>query len=815
MMIGLLGERHAGSVVCVHGDKLAAVAELLEILLVPTRHRGAGAAGRWDGAVFVPWRASVGRVEDWGMGEQPSSVRRAGLAIRLGAVVCLLIGALVVAERGRDQGVVVAAPSDTSVFTPMKPQRLVDTRIGLGTPQRRLRARTSVNIQVTRRLGIPSNATAVVANVIAVDADRPGYLQLLPTGQAAFGSSSTLNVDTPGQTIPNAAFAPLGNKGKLTVYAIFTADVVIDIFGYFTPATSSKAGRLVPLTPTRILDTRISLGWTPPTPLGNLAVRFGESVVAETTVTLKVAGRGGVPKSGVSAVVMNVTAVDPAGPGYVQVAPTPVVRRATSNLNTAAGRTIANLVVVPLGTAGSIDLFVTTQADLVADVVGYFTDNTAPASSKGLFVPITPNRQLDTRLPAPRKPRPEGTVTTIDINDISTTAIAIAGNLTATEATQPGYLQLAAPPISVRTSSNLNISYAGQTIANAVVSPVAADKVQLYNRYPTHELLDVTGWFTSVAAQLPPTTTTTTKPTPTTTAPSTTTTTTVPSPPVARLAYAWQNQIYTINPDGTGQLELTSGDKNYWPRWSPDGNRIAYVHEVAGAHSLWVMNANGSNKQQITDEINSFGAAWSPDGGWLAFGGASGAFPDGELKRVRSTAPFGNPQAFLSWEENPGDLRDETLFPGGTPAWSPSSNEIYFYGGDLTGIYDEAILAYDVATQRLWMLTAIGGGGSYGSVAEPAISPDGTRLGYTLTRSPPSVPEELGPLISLRSYPSMTSIAFTTFAEDAQLAFSRTDTRVALMNDSTGTAQVIVADADGTNRQYVTNGYQPDWQPQP
>ena len=690
-------------------------------------------------------------------------------------------------------------------------------------------------------------------------------------------------------------FAPLGNKGKLTVYAIFTADVVIDIFGYFTPATSSKAGRLVPLTPTRILDTRISLGWKPPKPPpttttttttlppaatttvpavpgnpgdskncsdfgsyaeakawfdlyypyygdvarldadddlipceslpgapANLTARFSESVAAETTITLKVAGRGGVPKSGVSAVVMNVTAVDPAGPGYVQVAPTPVVRRATSNLNTAAGRTIANLVVVPLGTAGSIDLFVTTQADLVADVVGYFTDSTASKSGKGLFVPITPNRQLDTRLPAPRNPRPEGTVTTININDISTTAIAIAGNLTATEATQPGYLQLAAPPIAVRTASNLNISYPGQTIANAVVSPVAAGKVQLYNRYPTHELLDVTGWFTSVAPLPPPTTTspapttTTSVPAPTTTSPpptpttTTTTTTTVPSPPVAKLTYAWRNQIYTINPDGTSQLKLTSADKNYWPRWSPDGNRIAYVHEVAGAHSLWVMNADGSNKQQITDQNTSYGPAWSPDGQWLAFGSP--------LQRIRSTAPFGSPQPFPSWESVGDDLDDLTPILG-TPVWSPAGNEIYYH--TWTGISDSAIAAYDVTTQQRWILTEIGGGGSYGSVGEPTISPDGTMLGYTYTREPPSVPETLGPLISLHSYTSGPlgglgpQLPFTTFAEDAQLAFSRTDDRVALMNDSTGTAQIIVADADGTGRQLVTNGYQPDWQPLP
>ena len=288
----------------------------------------------------------------------------------------------------------------------------------------------------------------------------------------------------------------------------------------------------------------------------------------------------------------------------------------------------------------------------------------------------------------------------------------------------------------------------------------------------------------------------------------------MPSPPVARLAYAWHNQIYTINPDGTGQQKLTSADKNYWPRWSPDGNRIAYVHEVDDDHSLWVMNADGSNKQQITDQIMPFGPAWSPDGQWLAYGMTSRDPAWGELVRIKSTAPFGSPQPFPSWYEVPEDLDDFTSIRG-TPVWSPSGNEIYYYDQGQIGITDHAIVAYDLTTQERWMLTLIGGGGVYGSVAEPAISPDGTMLGYTLTRSPPSVPEELGPLISLHSYPSWTSIPFTTFTEDGQLAFSRTDTRVALMNDSTGTAQIIVADADGTNRQFVTNGYQPDWQPQP
>jgi hypothetical protein len=219
------------------------------------------------------------------------------------------------------------------------------------------------------------------------------------------------------------------------------------------------------------------------------------SVPSGTVISLQVTGRGGVPASGVSAVVMNVTAAEPAGDGYVQVAPTPVTIGASSNLNTAAGRTIANLVVVPVGSGGRVDLYTDISVELLADVVGYFTDGTATSSSAGLFVPLTPDRQLDSRQ-AGSSPLAAGSTVTVDVDDIAPGAAAIAGNLTATAAAAAGWVQLAASPINVGASSNLNTAYDGQTIANAVVSPVAGGRLQAYTFRPAHLLLDVTGWFT-------------------------------------------------------------------------------------------------------------------------------------------------------------------------------------------------------------------------------------------------------------------------------------------------------------------------------
>ena len=198
---------------------------------------------------------------------------------------------------------------------------------------------------------------------------------------------------------------------------------------------------------------------------------------------------------------MNVTVAGPTAAGFVQVAPSPVSKGAFSNLNPEPGRTIANLVVVPLGVGGKVDLYAelysTGTLDLLADVVGYFTDNTAADSATGLFVPITPTRALDTRQPAPQPEVASGATVNVSTAAVAPGASAIAGNLTSTGGGPGGFLQLAASPVNAGASSSLNTSYEGQTIANAVVSPVAAGgAAQVYSFGSTHILLDVTGWFT-------------------------------------------------------------------------------------------------------------------------------------------------------------------------------------------------------------------------------------------------------------------------------------------------------------------------------
>jgi TolB protein len=63
-------------------------------------------------------------------------------------------------------------------------------------------------------------------------------------------------------------------------------------------------------------------------------------------------------------------------------------------------------------------------------------------------------------------------------------------------------------------------------------------------------------------------------------------------------------QLYTILPDGTHLVQLTTNERNYEPAWSPDGTKMIFAHRSSrgvdqNAH-LYEMNADGSGLVQIT-----------------------------------------------------------------------------------------------------------------------------------------------------------------------------------------------------------------------
>lgn len=254
-------------------------------------------------------------------------------------------------------------------------------------------------------------------------------------------------------------------------------------FGGQKAGASTKASVgpvFVPLAPTRILDTRAGLG-APKGPLGSGSV-----------VRLRVSGAKGIGNA--TSVLLNVTVAGPTGNGFVTAYPDGTKRPTASVLNYHPGHTVANLVDVPVGTDGMVDLYSSAgRLGLVADVEGY--DTLTPGSTGavlmndvatwGEFRPV-----LDTQgghdLPRLGKvgAGQSVTFTALMANNRSTYeygASAVVLDVTETHATKGSYVTAYRPGSAVPTASNLNFS-AGETRSAMVVVPVSpSGQVSLYN----------------------------------------------------------------------------------------------------------------------------------------------------------------------------------------------------------------------------------------------------------------------------------------------------------------------------------------------
>ncbi|MCU1367806.1 MAG: acid phosphatase [Ilumatobacteraceae bacterium] len=398
-------------------------------------------------------------------------------------------------------GDLTPVPAGASQYMPLTPTRIFDSRPDsyVGYSGAKPAANADIRVPVTGSGGVPVGATAVVLNVTATEAASPGFVQAFPTGSGTAGSSSTLNVERVGQTIANSAIVPIGSDGSITVHTQPSAHLIVDVAGYYVPAIGAVGpGRLNPLAPTRIFDTR-----------SGSAVNFsGAKPGAASTTRVAVTGKGGVPTTGVEAAVLNLTATDASGAGFVQIAPAGQLSPgASSNLNLERiGETIANQVVVPVGAGGSVDIYSQSGTNLVVDVAGYITDSTATRATAGLFVPVAPGRLLDTRAGSAvgysgATPAAGASITVpvaARFGLPSTGVAAIAANVTITEAAGPGFVQTApAGSLHPGDSSSVNADTTGQTIANAAIIPVSATGFDIYTQTGGQLLTDVSGWYSS------------------------------------------------------------------------------------------------------------------------------------------------------------------------------------------------------------------------------------------------------------------------------------------------------------------------------
>ena len=281
--------------------------------------------------------------------------------------------------------------------------------------------------------------------------------------------------------IPNAAFPGTAPVGATTEVATGLVRTVAGPGTYFHS-----------LSPTRLLDSRGSTGgWSGP-------------LMSGSPQSLTVTGGTAAIPGNAAAVVVNVTATGATADSYVTAYAAGTNPPTASNLNFAAGETVANLAIVNVGTGGQITLAnASGSVHTIVDVVGYF-DGVAGDRYNAL----DPTRLLDSRtaIGGWNAKLAAGTTQTLAVRGaggVPNTADAVIVNLTVTNGTTNSFLTAFPAGDTPPVASNLNC-VAGQTKANlAIVKIGAAGAIALRNDAGAVDVIaDVLGYFDTASGSL-------------------------------------------------------------------------------------------------------------------------------------------------------------------------------------------------------------------------------------------------------------------------------------------------------------------------
>ncbi|MCW2778149.1 MAG: hypothetical protein JWN17_1874 [Frankiales bacterium] len=355
-------------------------------------------------------------------------------------------------------------PRDTlpGRYVPVTARRVLDTRAG---------SPVTGDLTLTLPDDVPADSAGVVLSVSAVRPEGPGYVRSGAAGTSA--RTTALNfVRRASSTGLVVTRTDAARRAVLTVEGAAT-HLVADLVGYYD-VREGTGGHYVALTPSRIVDTRTGVGAAPGAVVSGLDVPLPDAVPA-----------------GARSAVLNVSVVGPVHDTFVQLGGATV-------LNVAAGTSRTGLVLAPSGRTPRLTV-TGGPAQVVVDLLGYYSDDTATGSS---WIGTAPARVVDTR-------RSLGGVhgaraVTVQLpSSVQPGATAVL-DVSAVDPTGPGYLRVAAAGETATTTA-LNVN-GGQSQTGLVLTRVDSARrvtLTLYG-YPADLVVDLVGQLALPAAPAAP-----------------------------------------------------------------------------------------------------------------------------------------------------------------------------------------------------------------------------------------------------------------------------------------------------------------------
>jgi hypothetical protein len=387
----------------------------------------------------------------------------------------------------------VTDPEAGDDFNSVGPKRVFDTRAGQSpnalrqVVKQQISGTNELEVKMTDIAGfVPAGGVGAVSlNVTSTESAAAGFLTVYACGTRELVSSVNFPA---GKTVANAVIAPVSANGTVCFYANAPTDIIVDINGWFAAGAAFNA-----VGPKRVFDTRP--GNSPDAMRAVTKSKLTANSMIEVRLTDLV---GYAPAAGVSSVSLNVVVTEPEAAGFLTVYSCGS-RELVSSVNFAAGQTVANAVIAPVSSTGTVCFYTLATAHLIVDINGWLEAGSG-------FTGVDPARILDTRGgESPDAARTVakakiggGNVLQVQVTDLAglvpaggVTAVSL--NVTATNTEGAGYVSVFACGTMEEVSS-LNYE-AGSTVANAVLAPVSAGgTICLYSNQRTDVIVDINGW---------------------------------------------------------------------------------------------------------------------------------------------------------------------------------------------------------------------------------------------------------------------------------------------------------------------------------
>ncbi|MBL8173942.1 MAG: hypothetical protein JNK48_04690, partial [Bryobacterales bacterium] len=389
-----------------------------------------------------------------------------------------------------------AAPSLSNAlrFVSLEPCRLMETRPeynfqgrtgAFGPPYMQANESRTLTPSQSNVCTIPADAKAYVLNVTLVPRGGVDHITIWPAGQSRPNFWTVRSPDA--QIVANAAIVAAGTAGAIQVFASNDADLIIDIAGYFTDSAATSNLVFYPLTPCRVIDTRIDYR-QPAGPFGppslNAQVKRTFQFPAGPYCTIPANAR---------AFSVSLTAV-PKGPlQFMTIWPAGGPQPNVSSINSPSGRIIANSVIVPASANGSIDVYAFNETDFLIDINGYFAPDDGQT---GLFFYTAPQCRISDAAYDSESTRTIGIAASGQCLNIPSSAKAFALNFTSISNGSPMPFLTAFPTGQPQPNASVLNAFQGQTVSNSAIIPSGPNgQVNVFAYRPTQVVVELSGYF--------------------------------------------------------------------------------------------------------------------------------------------------------------------------------------------------------------------------------------------------------------------------------------------------------------------------------